>query len=212
MSLISIPNTFTVGAVIVASQHNSNFSTIYSDYNGNIDNTNLSAFAAIVDTKLAVISTAGKVSGAALTSLASIPSGAGLIPVANIDTGTTANKIVILNGSSQIPAISGALLTNLPSQSPASILDYGTSASASTSRAITVIKIAFGSLTISGNSNTAITNLPFTSSSSYIVLTTFGTATDATEACVAVRNTASQVTLYNNDNLSQACMWYAIGI
>lgn len=84
MSLISIPNVFTVGAVIIASQHNSNFSTIYSDYNGNITDANISASAAISDSKLAQITTASKISGAALTSLASIPSGAGIIPTANL--------------------------------------------------------------------------------------------------------------------------------
>lgn len=88
MSLISIPFTFTVGAVIVASQHNSNFSTIYSDYNGNITDANIAALAAISDTKLAQITTAGKVSGASLTSLSSIISGAGVIPIANLATGT----------------------------------------------------------------------------------------------------------------------------
>lgn len=34
--------------------------------------------------------------------------------VANVNTGTTANKIVKLNASAQLPAVSGALLTNLP--------------------------------------------------------------------------------------------------
>lgn len=89
MSLISIPYTFSAGAVIIASQHNSNFSTIATDYNGNIDNNNISASAAIsysklnlsnsilnadinssaaiVDTKLSTISTAGKVNISALT-------------------------------------------------------------------------------------------------------------------------------------------------
>lgn len=84
MSLISIPNVFTVGSVIVASQHNSNFSTIFNDYNGGITTVNLSASAGIVDTQLAAITTAGKVSGAALTSLSSTPAGAGLLPVANV--------------------------------------------------------------------------------------------------------------------------------
>jgi len=124
MSLISIPNTFSAGAVIVASQHNSNFSTIYSDYNGNITDANISNSAqiqygkllltgsildadlagsisysklsltgqilnadlagSIADTKLNTISTTGKVSGASLTSLSSIPGGAGVIPVANL--------------------------------------------------------------------------------------------------------------------------------
>lgn len=52
MSLITIPNTFSAGAVIIASQHNSNFTTIVSDYNGSIDNNNISATAAIAYTKL----------------------------------------------------------------------------------------------------------------------------------------------------------------
>lgn len=84
MSLITKPYTFTVGAVIVASQHNSNFDTIYSDYNGSITTANISASAAIADTQLAQITTAGKLSGAAFTSLSSVPSGAGQIPYANV--------------------------------------------------------------------------------------------------------------------------------
>lgn len=52
MAIITIPNTFSAGAVIIASQHNSNFTTIYSDYNGNIDNTNIAPAAAIAYTKL----------------------------------------------------------------------------------------------------------------------------------------------------------------
>lgn len=108
MAFISIPNTFSAGAVIIASQHNSNFSTISTDYNGNIDNNNIasgaaiaysklnlatsivnadvSASAAIVDTKLAQITTASKVHGTAITGLASLPSGAGVIPSANLPT------------------------------------------------------------------------------------------------------------------------------
>lgn len=51
-----------------------------------IVNADINTGAAIVDTKLATISTAGKVSGAALTSLSSIPAGAGLVPTANLPT------------------------------------------------------------------------------------------------------------------------------
>jgi len=51
---------------------------------GSITNDQISAGAAIVDTKLATISTASKVSGAALTSVNSIPAGAGVIPSANL--------------------------------------------------------------------------------------------------------------------------------
>lgn len=54
MSLISLPFTFTVGAVIIASQHNSNFSTIYNDYNGNIQDVNIASNAAIEYSKLSL--------------------------------------------------------------------------------------------------------------------------------------------------------------
>ena len=66
MATISKPNTFSAGATIVASEHNDNFDTIYNDYNGNITNANLSASAAIVDTKLAQLTTASKVNLSAL--------------------------------------------------------------------------------------------------------------------------------------------------
>jgi len=115
MSLIVIPNIFTVGAVIVASQHNINFSTIYSDYNGNITDVNISASASISDTKLGQITTAGKVSGAAITSLTSIPSGAGVIPVANLGTGT-ANSSTILLGSGSFGSLPYIKFTNTQSQ------------------------------------------------------------------------------------------------
>lgn len=54
MSLITIPNIFSAGATIIASQHNSNFSVISSDYNGNIDNTNISPSASISYSKLSL--------------------------------------------------------------------------------------------------------------------------------------------------------------
>ena len=54
MSLITIPNVFSAGAVIIASQHNANFSTLASDYNGNIENVNISGTAAIEYSKLSL--------------------------------------------------------------------------------------------------------------------------------------------------------------
>lgn len=56
----------------------------------NIVNAQIASGAAIADSKLATISTAGKVSGAALTSLTSVPAGAGVIPGANIPFATAA--------------------------------------------------------------------------------------------------------------------------
>lgn len=73
MALITKPYTFSAGGTILSAEVNSDLDTIYADYNGGITNANISGSAAIVDSKLAQITTASKVSGAALTSLGSIP-------------------------------------------------------------------------------------------------------------------------------------------
>ncbi len=124
MSLISIPNTFSAGAVIVASQHNSNFSTIANVINGGLDNNNLTGSAgityanltltgqivnadlagSIADTKLSQITTASKVSGTAITGLASLPAGAGVIPTANLPAISKAgNQLFTSSGTCTAP-------------------------------------------------------------------------------------------------------------
>lgn len=55
------------------------------DLSGAIKATDIENAAGLPDSKLAQITTAGKVDGAALTGLASIPSGAGKIPAANLN-------------------------------------------------------------------------------------------------------------------------------
>lgn len=124
MAIVSKNYTYATGAVIVAAEQNANLDTLYNLVNGNIDNANISGSAAIayaklaltngimnsdintsaaiVDTKLAQITTASKVSGTAITGLASVPSGAGVLPIANIATGTpTGSKYVRDDGTLQ---------------------------------------------------------------------------------------------------------------
>jgi len=67
MALITREYTYSAGAVIVASQHNTNENTLYNAINGNLNTSNLASNAGIVDTQLATISTAGKVNVSALT-------------------------------------------------------------------------------------------------------------------------------------------------
>ena len=67
MGLITKDFTFSAGAIITASEHNQNFDEIYTEFNGNIQNANIASDAAIVDTKLAQITTASKVTFGALT-------------------------------------------------------------------------------------------------------------------------------------------------
>lgn len=95
MALVTKTYTFVAGTTIVASEHNTNLDTLFNLVNGNIDNANIKASAGIVDSKLAQITTAGKVSGAALTSLSSTPSGAGLLPAANITLPSGSAKQIV---------------------------------------------------------------------------------------------------------------------
>ena len=121
MALVSIPYTFSAGAVIVASQHNACFSTIYSEFNGSITDANISGSAAIAysklnltgniingdlsaslnlpDSKLAQITTASKVHGSSITGLASLPAGAGIVPVANLGTGASSTNFLRGDGT-----------------------------------------------------------------------------------------------------------------
>jgi hypothetical protein len=71
---------------------------------GAVKAADIEAAAAIPDSKLAQITTASKVSGAALTSLASIPAGAGVIPAANVPA-VFGGKV--LQASRDISAASG---------------------------------------------------------------------------------------------------------
>lgn len=123
MSIIAIPFVFSPGSTIVSSQVNSCNSVIYNDYNGNVGNSNLSSSLVITDSKLAQIASASKVSGTALTGLASVPSGAGVIPVANIPVGTSVGNVVQLtsvNSGAFVPtSVIGQLLGTWASGSSA---------------------------------------------------------------------------------------------
>lgn len=77
-----------------------------------VTNAKVSATAGIVDTKLAQITTASKVSGTALTGLANIPAGAGVIPVANIPdlaaSKITTGQLAIARGGTNLSSAGGS--------------------------------------------------------------------------------------------------------
>lgn len=89
------------------------------------------------------------------------------------------------------------------------IFDYGTSASAFTFRTGN-LKVAYGSLTIGGSSSSSISNLPFTSSSSYRI---YASATDGpfNEGPSAINSSGSAASVTNNHNDSRVYYWFAIG-
>lgn len=84
---------------------NSSAGITYSKLNlsGGIVNADISGSAAIADSKLAQITTASKVSGAAITSVGSIPNGAGIIRADLLATGPTAS--LYLRGDSSWQSI-----------------------------------------------------------------------------------------------------------
>ena len=81
MSLINLPYTFSTGNTIIAAQHNSNNSTIYNDYNGNISDNNISAAAGIEYTKLALT---GTIKQSDMLSTFNSSSGFGFVPSGGI--------------------------------------------------------------------------------------------------------------------------------
>lgn len=178
MSIISIPFSFSPGGTIISSQVNSCFSVIYNDYNGSIGNSNLSSSIVISDTKLAQIVDAGKVSGTALTQMNLLPSGAGILPIANL------------------PAI----------LSSSSILNYGTSSSASTPVSPSSLFICYGTLSAT-TVGTNITNLPFTSSTTYCGVCQ-GVTSSQTMVLQPISGSTATVTVQSSNTTVN---WIAIG-
>jgi hypothetical protein len=99
MSIIIKPFTFSAGATIVASEHNSNFNTIYNDYNGSISSVNFMSNLNLPDSQLAQITSASKVHGSAITGLTSLVAGAGQIPLANLAAAVPSGVIWLWSGS-----------------------------------------------------------------------------------------------------------------
>jgi phage-related minor tail protein len=76
MSIISKPNTFSPNTIISSSEVNSNFDTLYNDYNGNVSSANL-ATDAVTTAKIADVNvTTAKLADSAVTP-AKILSGTG---------------------------------------------------------------------------------------------------------------------------------------
>lgn len=135
---------------------------------------------------------------------------------------TNQGDIIYDNGTSFVrltPGTSGKVLqTQGASANPqwtnslASVSDYGTSASTSTARQGTAIKVAYGeSITIGGSGSQAITNLPFTSSSSYSC-TGMTSVNGGNSVIHMVSDSSSQMTIYNGDVSSRVFNWICIGI
>lgn len=111
---------------------------------------------------------------------------------------------------------SGQVLTSqggnpmLWANSLSSVSDYGTSASAFTSRQGTALKVAYGTIAGVTSGGQAITNLPFTSSSSYHCVASQNTSS-GTAVQVASYDSGSQMTLTASAS-TQTVGWICMGI
>lgn len=93
----------TRGSTLPDSASKTDFHNLVDQATGsvsNIVNADIATSAAIADSKLAQITTAGKVSGAAITAISSVPSGAGVLP--NINNIGGAIEVVFDNSGVEI--------------------------------------------------------------------------------------------------------------
>lgn len=101
-----------------------------------ITNAKIAAGAGIVDTKLAQITTAGKVSGAALTLLGSVPSGSTALPIAAGGTGQTTRQA----------ALNALSATSLSGTTGQGIVSDGTNMALGYPASLTIASAATGDL------------------------------------------------------------------
>lgn len=153
MATVTKPTTFTSGTTIVASEVNDDFDTIYNEFNGNVDNANLKAAAAIAYSKLALT---GAILAADLTS--GIAPALGAATTVDMGTGAGDAKVVGVANVNVTAAGTGANTTetdlisySLPANSLSAngkavrIYAWGTTTAAAANR---LVKLYFGAGTV----------------------------------------------------------------
>jgi len=147
-----------------------------------VTNAKVSPTAAIVDTKLATISTAGKVSGAAITLLPNVPAGAGALPIANGGTGQIAKEDAL-----------NALLPTQTGNSGKSLVTNGTTHSWGQSGVVLPSGAVFYMIT--GSCPTGTTDVTATYSNKYVKIN----ATQGTSSGTVLTGTSGSHTLITSE-------------
>ena len=210
MSLVTKPKSLTNGTVAQATDVESNFSTIYNDYNGNIDNTNLAASASIADTKLSQITTYNKVSGAAIGSLASISSAAGVIPAVNIPL--LAGLSTASVGSIPYAAADTSLSALATGVSGTFLMSTGTTAIPAFSKPTQrLLGIDCGTSTGIAANGTATVTFNFTFSAAPVIVCSTKFGSGQSSALTVITKSGSGCTIYNLNGNTVDIDWIAIG-
>lgn len=210
--------TVSPGSVMVSNSDGSIRLTLYNSTSTSIDFTNIDTGAEASSTTYYVYAIAASASATSATFKISAnstsPSGATYwkkigtfvnnsssdINAASITTEPYGNSVNDSNGAPMVQAI----------------YDYGTSTSSFTNKT-GALKVAFGQAgSIAASGSIVVSNLPFTSSSSYQVTTSIATDSPGM-GCKVTNQSGSSTTIYANNvsagsNSSITCNWIAVGI
>ena len=195
---------------------------------GNLLNSDINASAAIAYSKLAAL-TDGNILVGNVSNVAVSVTPSGDVSMTNAGA-TTVTDLTITNeadgdllqfdGTNWVRVAKGSAGQLLESDGTdvlwgagaASILDYGTSASSSTGKTLPALHVCYGTVTVGANSSQAITNLPFTSATSYATTCTFkATGSSEIDGPFATNNSGAQTTIYSADGSERDLYWIAIG-
>jgi hypothetical protein len=213
-------DTYAPGS-ISSSAINANAAIAYSQLSlsNSILNADINSSAAIVASKLDLTSPGAIGSVAPNTGAFTTLSATG-----TVNLGTTHQGDVFYdNGTSvvrQPPGTLGQVLQTggagaNPSwvNSLSSVSDYGTSSSVSTAYQGTNTKIAYGNISVANKSSTNITNLPFTSSTSYKCTCNqvAGNLGNMNGPCAVAYSSGSQVAIENASDTTFVESWICIG-
>lgn len=154
------------------------------------------------------------VTGAISVSDISISNNATIDNILSVGNTITANSDLYVNGSVYLDTdltVDGAL-TASGYHRLIDAANYGTSASSSTTLFTSDMIIREGFVEIAGSSSQAITNLPFSSDSSYVVVISIEVGNTDTNSNVGYTiNSGSQFTIYNKLSGTYYFHWVAIG-
>ena len=103
-------------------------------------------------------------------------------------------------------------LTDLNTLSGITIEDYGTSATTGTARTLGNLVIQYGEISVGANSSQAITNLNFTDATTYNAQATYeSSSVGIDDTPNVVKDSGSQLTVYNGHTGTLTINWLAIG-